>query len=666
MTHQNKHRYFIKYLTIFTLLIGIVLLKTSCKKNDAFVSEAEATKVTTTNQFFNLPSNVNSAVARVANALAKQNAQTGFVKELTTTAGYPVWDKSILELSNQANNANSLFEDHKGGDTCILVPMVLQDAQYVNAFISAVLIGDSVTMRMYYRNDYKAYPFKASQPSATVTSAEDFAGRMMAFDKEVFGYTDFEIKDKRLFNGSTNYSDTGKITRIVKLTNTITPSGSNNLIPACIEFTFEVNTYNCGTPNYCNANGGCDRCSSYCSQTSMVTVTVCGSSQGGGSGGGTSTPGWPSAPPSGPGGTGGGGSPTGGGPTGCLVGGLIQNGFAPPNPCNPPTGGNPLPPINPNLIWLRNNLPLTPNQFNWLLEKPFRFNEVYNYLEEELTNERIQLAKSHVERMRVDVVYSQYVDSHGVIANPNKMWWEDAPFLLRYGGLSFGTWAITYLKENPTVQFSKFKNQFLGKVEGKDGDDNAYDSTYWENPTLDFPQQNLPSWANYYNAYPHASDSSGLSADSVYKLVGGAIYQKHISPDSNIRKNYQNACALRVSRALLYSGINIPEVPGTMKGGDGKNYFLAARALNAWMRKTFKTYPTNPNHHHFTKAQGGVNGRNFPTLLAPYKGIYSLVSPKGSTWATGHADCWLPNGKCVNNCHFADADIEYVDMWELN
>lgn len=97
-----------------------------------------------------------------------------------------------------------------------------------------------------------------------------------------------------------------------------------------------------------------------------------------------------------------------------------------------------------------------------------------------------------------------------------------------------------------------------------------------------------------------------------------------------------------------------------------KNYFLNAKALNAWMRKTFGVYPTNPKHKNFTKSQGGVNGQNFPNLFKNKKGIYSLVSPTNSQWASGHADILYLNGTCKAGCHFFDGDILYIDFWELN
>lgn len=112
-----------------------------------------------------------------------------------------------------------------------------------------------------------------------------------------------------------------------------------------------------------------------------------------------------------------------------------------------------------------------------------------------------------------------------------------------------------------------------------EGKDFFYDANYWENPNLTFPQQNLPTWANFLAAYPN-EDSQQL-----YGVVGGDVAQAQIDYPLETR----NGCALKVSRALNYSGVIIPNIPttstipGTVQGADGKYYFLNAKALNIWM-----------------------------------------------------------------------------------
>lgn len=221
-------------------------------------------------------------------------------------------------------------------------------------------------------------------------------------------------------------------------------------------------------------------------------------------------------------------------------------------------------------------------------------------------------------------------------------------------GSNFLYWGIDFLRQNPSTTWEQFNNWFITKSEGQDF---FYDQNYWEDPNLTFQQQSLPTWNSYSSAYPNETSAQ------LYGVVGGAVAQA--------QKDYpvetQNGCALKVSRALNYSGVVIPNIPGkTLKGADNKNYFLNAKALNAWMRKTFGTSPQNPKHKNFTKLDGGNNGQNFPSLFKNKKGIFSLVSPTNSQWASGHADILYLNGTCKAGCHFFDGDILYIDFWELN
>ena len=224
----------------------------------------------------------------------------------------------------------------------------------------------------------------------------------------------------------------------------------------------------------------------------------------------------------------------------------------------------------------------------------------------------------------------------------------------------FMNWAINYLMTNSSVTFEQFQNWFLTPREGQDY---IYDSTYWENPSLTFPQQNLPTFQNFDTNYPR------MNGEQLAQLVGGDVLNLYNQYPSVVR----GFCALKVSRALNYSGVTIPNIttsngnPGTVLGGDGKYYFLNAKALNKWMQKTFGVSPTNSNHIKILGSQGGENGGNFPTLTAGIKGIYSMVS-SNPDWASGHADL-INEGICVFGCHFYDnppAPIDYIDIWILN
>ena len=229
----------------------------------------------------------------------------------------------------------------------------------------------------------------------------------------------------------------------------------------------------------------------------------------------------------------------------------------------------------------------------------------------------------------------------------------------------FAEWSINFMINNPNVTWQQFQNWFMTPREGNDFE---YDADFWESPTLSFPQQDLPSWSDFSNAYPTSQGSQ------LVITIGGDV-QTAYNQYPTLQRGY---CALKVSRALNYSGINIPQItttsgnPGTIQGGDGKYYFVNAKALNKWMRETFGTNPVtsstpfNANHVHIDGSEGGTNGGNYPFLTSGIKGIYSMVSTDPN-WASGHADI-INEGTCLAACHFYDyppAPIDYIDIWIL-
>ncbi len=213
---------------------------------------------------------------------------------------------------------------------------------------------------------------------------------------------------------------------------------------------------------------------------------------------------------------------------------------------------------------------------------------------------------------------------------------------------------IDKANQNPTFYTSeKIINWFFTANEGIDFE---YDQEFWDNPNLTFSAQDLPTWADYSNGYP-----TETGADNVYGSVGGQVWQARINNPSRTT----NTCALKVSIALNNCDVSIPNIPGkTLQGADGKFYFLNARALNSWMRKTFGVNPVNSNHHEFSSSEGGLNGINFPNLVSGLKGIYSMITPV-NPGVSGHADILYEDGSCLAGCQF-ELPIERIDIWNLN
>lgn len=189
------------------------------------------------------------------------------------------------------------------------------------------------------------------------------------------------------------------------------------------------------------------------------------------------------------------------------------------------------------------------------------------------------------------------------------------------------------------------------------------DLKWWDenvsDPNTIYYQQTKPTFDNVYNNYPKDANGDDMPADQVYNLVGGEPLSLYLAdPIKN-----GNACAVRVSRALNYSGVAIPYIANqTYKGADGKYYFLGAAKLYNWIVKTFGS----PNVH-LTAADGAPNGTNFKSkiMTSLHRGIY-IMKPisQASFQATGHATLWGGLDCIGGHNYFAAAKDIYI--WDLN
>ncbi|SHF51592.1 Type VI secretion system (T6SS), amidase effector protein 4 [Flavobacterium fontis] len=234
--------------------------------------------------------------------------------------------------------------------------------------------------------------------------------------------------------------------------------------------------------------------------------------------------------------------------------------------------------------------------------------------------------------------------------------------------IEFIEWSLNFIIENSDITYEEFENFFMRESEGLDGE---YNENYWSDPNLTFPTQTLPSFDNFKNSCP-SKYKNGLT---VCTEIGGELLTMYNQVTSS--GNKFNTCAIRISRALNYSGVTIPALPdnpngtkNTVQGMDGKNYIINAKVLNSWLRKTFGT--NNSNYHHFDSTQAGVKGKNFVNLTAGMNGIYSMVALPSiqSTWGSGHVDI-IENGNCWLGSHFFDPNnnfipVNYIDIWILD
>lgn len=207
------------------------------------------------------------------------------------------------------------------------------------------------------------------------------------------------------------------------------------------------------------------------------------------------------------------------------------------------------------------------------------------------------------------------------------------------------------------ITSTEFENYFGNFNEGADG---SYNTNYWDDPNLIFQSQPLPSLQAFSSAFPKTvnldNTISYMPSSDVYTLVGGNLDIQNKLPNPN----YQNACALRGSRALNYCGHPIDNTAtATDLGSDGKKYIVSAKAFNKYMNKKY-----GPPTYRLTSTQINSDPDNIKNFLRGKSGIYSMVTSGGSF--SGHADLIL-NGICLSGSATGNiANVDYIEIWELH
>jgi Type VI secretion system (T6SS), amidase effector protein 4 len=138
---------------------------------------------------------------------------------------------------------------------------------------------------------------------------------------------------------------------------------------------------------------------------------------------------------------------------------------------------------------------------------------------------------------------------------------------------------------------------------------------------------------------------------AVGKKLGGKV-------EYNIKTGrFQNACPIRMSYVLNYTGVPIPSAGyNVVSGADGKWYMFRVNDMMSFLEKTF----------------GKADKMAKAPKPSDFAGLKGLIVVKGSGWnnARGHVTLW--NGTfCSDTCHLmADPDNgtftpEVASLWGL-
>jgi hypothetical protein len=156
-----------------------------------------------------------------------------------------------------------------------------------------------------------------------------------------------------------------------------------------------------------------------------------------------------------------------------------------------------------------------------------------------------------------------------------------------------------------------------------------------------------PSWAGVYRGYPLTASGAEIEAENVFRSLFGDNYDP----------SYKNACASRVSIALLNAGVTIDEGTRVTHGAlAGKRVILGASDMNDWLIRKWG------------KADFSVSQpRSEKDLQAKFlnkKGVYVMIPHYPSRFgATGHCTLWT--GQDVIGHHYANDSAYAAYLWEL-
>ena len=152
-----------------------------------------------------------------------------------------------------------------------------------------------------------------------------------------------------------------------------------------------------------------------------------------------------------------------------------------------------------------------------------------------------------------------------------------------------------------------------------------------------------PSFEDLLANFPTDDNGGEMSGSKVYELIGGKVLSEH----QRDPKSFKNACALRVSRALNGSGVDLPNIPGkTLKGADGRNYFYRAKDLYNWMTQSYGK-PTSTTNY---------------SSLSGNKGIYIMQASRPADFgAWGHATLYNMRGTVGNS--YAGSYAYRYNLW---
>jgi len=180
---------------IAVISAGLLLLVVffACKKKDYTTDKKSSTDVS--EKFFKTSSQTDPVVAGIVASIKRQDNKRHFIFDLTSKAGYPIWDKSHVS--------------QKDNKTIAFIPFCTDNQ--TKAILLVKITGVDTFYHLLYGSHYRRYSF-TDTPNTTAWNAKDIFHAFLLFDHDIFNHKEFSVTDPRLVNDSEGSTVKTKVT----------------------------------------------------------------------------------------------------------------------------------------------------------------------------------------------------------------------------------------------------------------------------------------------------------------------------------------------------------------------------------------------------------------------------------------------------------------------
>ena len=166
-------------LGLAALIISVLLI--SCKKDTIKNSNRE--------KFLDVANDAHPVLTRIANTIDLQNKSGNFLPRIVKEEGIAIWTKADIFTGMK-------IAGHESKDTLVIIPLVLENTQYVNSLLICNVSEANVNINIVQGRYYHAYGF-SKKPG--YLNADWVVAMIMYYDNKLFETKEFTILDDRLF-----------------------------------------------------------------------------------------------------------------------------------------------------------------------------------------------------------------------------------------------------------------------------------------------------------------------------------------------------------------------------------------------------------------------------------------------------------------------------------